>query len=87
MNLLDDDTGHGRCCGYIANESLVFKDTGQTVLRPQRRGQPMAVRIDQQEFDLVADDRLDTGFGEGRLDPAQGSAAAGEHRCAILLEE
>jgi len=47
----------------------------------------VAVGIDKQKFDLVTDQRLDTGVGERRFDAAERSAAAAEYRRAILLEE
>jgi len=87
VELLDRDTGHRRCCDYIAHESLMFEYTGQAVLRPQRRRQSVAVRVDKEELDFVPDHRLDSGCGEGRLDPAQRSAAARGNRRAVLLEE
>ncbi|COV62236.1 Uncharacterised protein [Mycobacterium tuberculosis] len=87
MELLDSDACC-RCRGVdIADERLVLEHPGDTVLRPQRRRQPLAVRVDQEEFDFVADYRVDAGISKRGLDPAQCSSAAGGDRCAVLLEE
>lgn len=77
MELLDSDACC-RCRGVdIADERLVLEHPGDTVLRPQRRRQPLAVRVDQEEFDFVADYRVDAGISKRGLDPAQCSSAAG----------
>ena len=87
MELLDRDAGHRRRRDDVANESFVFEDAGQSVLRPHGGQEPVPVRLNQQKLDLVADQCLDSGLGEGRLYPCQRSAAAGRDRRAVLLEK
>ncbi len=73
MELFDADAGRGGRFGDVTDEALVFEDAGQTVLCPQVSGQPVTVGIDEQELDLVADQRLQAGGGEPGFDAGQRS--------------
>jgi hypothetical protein len=87
VELLDRDAGRRGRRDDIADEGFVLEHAGKAVLRPQRRGQPATVGVDQQEFDFMADRGRDAGFGERGLDPAQRSPGARGNGCAVLLEE
>ena len=73
MQLFDTDPGRGGRLGDVTDEALVLEHTGQTVLRPEVSGQPVAFGIDEQKLDLVADQRLQAGRGEPGFDARQGS--------------